>query len=246
MTSLTANNNVSSGESTPQSAASSPPLLLLPLLEAKATATLFNNEEDSEVAKNVLFTAAATTTNGSPSEALELGSMGVGEGDDQECGICESKLASPRVLSCLHVFCEACLDQLPRLEDSDDSIGCPNCQQETQVGFKGAACLPCDYVLTNILDMTAIESMSVICTSCKTKEKAVARCSDCANFLCPNCNTAHQFMRCFESHKVIAFEDLKRSSEAIPIHKPIFCRHHPVENLKFYCYTCMVKYILLY
>jgi len=61
-----------------------------------------------------------------------------------------------------------------------------------QVGSKGAGSLPCDYVLTNILDMSAIESMAVLCTSCKAKEKAVARCSDCANFLCPNCNTAHQ------------------------------------------------------
>jgi hypothetical protein len=61
-----------------------------------------------------------------------------------------------------------------------------------QVGTKGAGSLPCDYVLTNILDMSAIESMAVLCTSCKAKEKAVARCSDCANFLCPNCNTAHQ------------------------------------------------------
>lgn len=61
-----------------------------------------------------------------------------------------------------------------------------------QVGNKGVTSLPCDYVLTNILDMSAIESMAVLCTSCKAKEKAVARCSDCANFLCPNCNTAHQ------------------------------------------------------
>lgn len=126
------------------------------------------------------------------------------------------------------------------------SLCCPVCQQETLIGARGAASLPCDYVLTNILDMTAIESMSVLCTSCKTTESAIARCSDCANFLCPNCNTAHQFMRCFENHKVIAFEDLKRSSETVPIHKPIFCEHHPAENMKFYCYTCLVINKILY
>jgi tripartite motif-containing protein 2/3 len=165
--------------------------------------------------------------------------------DKNHCGICSNNLSSPRVLFCLHVFCETCLDKLANCKDldlkSNSVITCPMCQQETQINSKGAASLPCDYVLTNILDMSAIKSTYVFCTSCKTMENAVARCSDCANFLCPNCNTAHQFMRCFESHKVIAFDDLRKSDEAIPIHKPIFCDIHSTENMKFYCYTCQVR-----
>lgn len=182
---------------------------------------------------------------GNPGDALEEISCGNGEANDQSCALCMSKLCLPRVLTCLHVFCEACLDKLLMDEAGDSKVGsvisCPICQQETSVSSKGAASLTCDYVLTNILDMSAIENMTVLCTSCKAKESAVARCSDCANFLCPNCNTAHQFMRCFESHKVVAFEDLKQSNEAIPIHKPIFCDCHPAENMKFYCYTCQVS-----
>ncbi|XP_058791756.1 B-box type zinc finger protein ncl-1-like [Phymastichus coffea] len=163
--------------------------------------------------------------------------------DQNHCGICSNKLNSPRVLFCLHVFCEACLDKLSSKDGdfkADTTITCPMCQQETQISAKGAASLPCDYVLTNILDMSAIKNTSVLCTSCKAMENAVARCSDCANFLCPNCNTAHQFMRCFENHKVVAFDDLKKSDETIPIHKPIFCEVHPTENIKFYCHTCQV------
>lgn len=182
-----------------------------------------------------------------PGDALEEMVCGNGETSDQGCALCMSKLCSPRVLTCLHVFCEACLDKLLMDEAGDSKVGsvisCPVCRQETSVSSKGAASLTCDYVLTNILDMSAIENMAVLCTSCKAKESAVARCSDCANFLCPNCNTAHQFMRCFESHKVVAFEDLKQSNEAIPIHKPIFCECHPAENMKFYCHTCQVSVI---
>ncbi|XP_070521776.1 B-box type zinc finger protein ncl-1 isoform X2 [Cardiocondyla obscurior] len=179
---------------------------------------------------------------GNPGDALEEMACGNGETSNEGCALCLSKLCSPRVLSCLHVFCEACLDKLLMDEAGDSKVDsvlrCPVCQQETSVSSKGASSLVCDYVLTNILDMSAIENMAVLCTSCKAKESAVARCSDCANFLCPNCNTAHQFMRCFEHHKVIAFEDLKQSNEAIPIHKPIFCENHPTENMKFYCHTC--------
>lgn len=51
-------------------------------------------------------------------------------------------------------------------------------------------------------------------------------------------------MRCFENHHVVAFEELKKSGEAIPIHKPILCVVHPNENMKFYCYTCQVRFVL--
>jgi hypothetical protein len=49
-----------------------------------------------------------------------------------------------------------------------------------------------------------------------------------------------QFMRCFENHHVVAFEELRNSREAIPIHKPIFCEVHPAENMKFFCFSCQV------
>ncbi|XP_039295126.1 brain tumor protein [Nilaparvata lugens] len=187
----------------------------------------------------------AETFNGTSSPLENDSSLTANE--DQICSICNNKYIMPRLLSCLHIFCESCLNkQLSDNEGGGDMIirdgilTCPECQQKTKVGPKGAASLPCDYVLMNILDMSAISNTSVECTSCKTKEYAIARCSDCANFLCPNCNTAHQFMRCFENHHVVKFEDLKKSKEALPIHKPVFCELHSTEPVKFYCYTCQV------
>uniref|UniRef100_A0A1B0D791 B box-type domain-containing protein n=1 Tax=Phlebotomus papatasi TaxID=29031 RepID=A0A1B0D791_PHLPP len=53
---------------------------------------------------------------------------------------------------------------------------------------------------------TASSSERVICprcTGCKSKQlDAVAKCIDCANYLCSNCVTAHQFMHCFDGHSV--------------------------------------------
>lgn len=57
---------------------------------------------------------------------------------------------------------------------------------------QGASSLPCDYVLMNLFELGSISSSSLLCTSCKAKEKAVARCTDCPHYLCPNCKTAHQ------------------------------------------------------
>lgn len=51
------------------------------------------------------------------------------------------------------------------------------------------------------------------CTGCKSKDtSAVARCFDCANYLCPNCVTAHKFMHCFEGHRVKSLEEIETAA----------------------------------
>lgn len=40
------------------------------------------------------------------------------------------------------------------------------------------------------------------CTGCKSGELASAFCQDCTHFLCANCTLAHQYMHCFEGHRV--------------------------------------------
>ncbi|CAK1589235.1 unnamed protein product [Parnassius mnemosyne] len=85
------------------------------------------------------------------------------------------------------------------------------------------------------------------CTGCKSKESdAVARCVDCANFLCPNCVMAHQFMHCFEGHRVLTFTDLKDdkgmlgSTLTTSGDKTAFCPRHKNDILKYFCRTCSV------
>lgn len=100
--------------------------------------------------------------------------------------------------------------------------------------------LPRDYIQTNIIDLSAVEPVTLLCTSCKSAEMAISRCNDCANFLCACCDNAHKYMRCFENHQVVILDDLRNSEEKVSIHKPIFCESHPSENLKYYCFKCQV------
>jgi len=109
-----------------------------------------------------------------------------------------------------------------------------------QMNGQPASSLLLAFVNANILDMEAVKAMTVVCTSCKSEDAAVARCADCANFLCPNCNQAHQVMRCFENHHVRTLEELKESALLIPIHKPVTCHLHPAETVRFYCLTCEI------
>lgn len=47
-------------------------------------------------------------------------------------------------------------------------------------------------------------------------------------------------MRCFEDHKVVRFDDMRASSEKVAIHKPLYCKTHTNENLKYFCFNCQV------
>ena len=106
--------------------------------------------------------------------------------------------------------------------------------------MKGAAGLHHDYILTNVLDLSTIEPSLLACTSCKSKETAISRCNDCANFLCASCDNAHRYMRCFESHKVVQLDELRKSTEKVTIHKPLYCINHPSEILKYFCFSCQI------
>lgn len=108
-----------------------------------------------------------------------------------------------------------------------------------QINDKGVSSLIPDYISACLLDPLAADNVeSIHCTSCKSKEEAVAYCKDCSNFLCSNCNIAHKFMRCFENHTVLNLSNL--DGQNLSIHKPIYCVHHKSEHLKFFCFTCQV------
>lgn len=202
--------------------------------------------KDARILNGIMFDETFDLNGDNRGGALEEnGSLTDGIGQEQDCKICHNKYNSPKVLSCLHVFCESCLDK--RLIDESGDAGklngileCPICMQTTKVGNKGAASLHSDYILTNILDLSTIEPGMIFCTSCKSKENAISRCNDCANFLCAGCDNAHQYMRCFENHEVVKLEAMQNSTEKITIHKPLYCNIHTSENLKYYCFNCQI------
>ncbi|XP_055524823.1 B-box type zinc finger protein ncl-1 [Wyeomyia smithii] len=199
--------------------------------------------DELETESNVLcggieMAGATDSVKGFP---LENGSLT--ECMEQDCSLCQNKYVSPRVLACLHIFCEMCLDSLLAEDETkrlDGIIECPTCKQPTKLGPRGISALHQDYILTNVLDLSTIEPSMLACTSCKSKEMAISRCNDCANFLCASCDNAHRYMRCFEDHKVVQLEDLRKSSEKVAIHKPLYCSAHPPENLKYFCFNCQI------
>ncbi|CAB3225499.1 unnamed protein product [Arctia plantaginis] len=175
------------------------------------------------------------------------------DGLDTTCAICRETFVDPKVLNCFHTFCRACLE---REQTHPDKVTCVTCRVDSLLPTAGV-----NGLLTNLVIAAAVEqdadllpsarqtsSPSARCTGCKSKESdAVARCVDCANFLCPNCVMAHQFMHCFEGHRVLAFTDLKDDKGMLGSttittsgEKTAFCPRHKNDILKYFCRTCSV------
>ena len=176
-------------------------------------------------------TTASSASNSSDSE------MGDNPGPNTRCSICHETFTIPKVLSCFHTYCQPCLE---KTQDVADKVSCPECHQDTFLGGQGLTGLLPDYAVSNLLETNALDTSALHCTGCKSKDtNAVARCFDCANFLCPNCVMAHQFMHCFEGHRVSLLKDLQANKDDNKkSEKPIFCPRHKTDILKFFCKTC--------
>lgn len=123
-----------------------------------------------------------------------------------KCSLCTNTYVNPKVLHCLHTFCQSCLEKI--LEQGDLLI-CPQCNVETILGSAGVDGLLSDYGISRMISGGNQDFQSTFCTSCKSGDaSAVARCLTCSNFLCPSCVMAHQFMHCFEGHHVTTLGEI--------------------------------------
>lgn len=167
-----------------------------------------------------------------------------------KCGLCNETFTNPKVLPCFHTFCHSCLE---KNQEHPDKLTCSLCQ--------GISALIPDFSGKNnvesLVPNEGFKPSSSLnlphCTGCKSRESdAVARCLDCNNFLCPNCMMAHQFMHCFEGHRVLSLGELQQNggnkddlkNGLIPsgggsgVDKPVYCMRHKTEPLKYFCRTC--------
>ena len=140
--------------------------------------------------------------------------------------MCNETFVLPRVLSCFHIYCLGCIE---KISDANDRITCPQCQQVTTVS---PSLLIPDYALHRLLETPLDQPAS--CTACKSRDvAAVARCLDCSKLLCPHCVMAHQFMHCFEGHRVVTLAELAQRDQ-----RPVTCLRHKNEPLRYFCLTC--------
>ena len=100
------------------------------------------------------------------------------------CSLCEEKMKNPKVLSCLHEFCEACLKKKLEgekaskppsgsgmKEDDPVTIKCPSCGQATMIPERGVSGLMSDTVLEDMIESDSSDTKQVSKQNCDLIER---------------------------------------------------------------------------
>ena len=108
-----------------------------------------------------------------------------------ECPVCLSIFKDPKIQSCSHTFCKACLDNLLECHGNQQKLRCPVCRADTQVLNQDVSMLQTNLALKSLIE--DVENQQQVCTNCKSEEKpqAIVYCQDCCKYLCITCQIMH-------------------------------------------------------
>ncbi|XP_063954507.1 E3 ubiquitin-protein ligase TRIM71-like [Lytechinus pictus] len=183
----------------------------------------------------------ASTSAGQKSYFVENNQM-ISELEDQiQCAICQERLNNPRVLDCLHSFCEDCLKRSHRLStrefmDSDSEsdeidypvIKCSYCRAVTELPESGVSGLKADFRANRIREIldafekrkrkfAESEYCCEICPSSGESAPVPASdyCQNCGQLFCEQCSRVHRRLTDTKDHFVVKVADLMVGKEKL-------------------------------
>ncbi|XP_002732762.1 E3 ubiquitin-protein ligase TRIM45-like [Saccoglossus kowalevskii] len=157
------------------------------------------------------------------------------------CSLCLEPFRTPKVLPCLHSFCQHCLELW--MKKNSGKLTCPICRRE--MPDNDVSALQTNFLLTELSGyMSTIKLLKTEDKSCEACQEtmAVSRCTNCSQNLCEMCTKAHRNLKFTKAHSVI---DLKHYTEkAINGVKKaqtiVYCNKHKQSPVEIYCTVCQI------
>ena len=164
------------------------------------------------------------------------------------CGLCSKSYNDPRILPCLHSFCQQCLHHEIEKSDSQQVFKCPTCQRSMSIPVGGASGLPQNLHLGFEVEVAGYMSKIVgnselCCDECIDGGSGPADvfCCTCHQFLCKTCHDHHKHGRHLSKHNMVGL-DRKGAKQLQSTMKPkeYYCSqpNHEDNKLNYYCETC--------
>lgn len=155
------------------------------------------------------------------------------------CKICFEPFKDPKSLSCLHTFCEDCIEQHVNAQRSYKytdyrEFSCPICRKKTVIPTGGVRKLNDNFLVSSLSELLMTKKPSKIpfCDICKIinrrEREASSKCVECQKLMCHMCCVQHQQMKITSNHNIYELE----------VEKDIMCKTHPDEIVRFYCEAC--------
>ncbi|XP_063159007.1 E3 ubiquitin-protein ligase TRIM56 [Candoia aspera] len=159
------------------------------------------------------------------------------------CSICLEPYCQPKILPCLHTYCQDCLRKL--LDGSKQELQCPECRERVPLpaGVEG---LKTNFLINGLLALVPpVENSRATCSLCpligqEAGSVAVSHCLDCADNLCQACARGHRCSRLTHNHLIVDMEGYcsGRYSEEVWKRQAAQCKEHQGEGLQYFCIPC--------
>ena len=139
------------------------------------------------------------------------------------CTVCLELYTNPKTLSCLHSFCQECLEGLPQEREARGDtyyLSCPTCRQNTEIPREGVGAFPVAFQLNNFKEITKSlrkKASDLKQLSCDDHNKPKeAYCDTCETVICFYCtfrtHKDHKYdliCDCYPKHYQMLHDSLK-------------------------------------
>ena len=165
-----------------------------------------------------------------------------------ECPVCQEQFSDahePKILKCLHTFCETCLTTWLTRQQREGELSCPTCRHVTQCSDNDIKKLPSNLFYKQMVEIADAYSGrpghedSPHCGICDEKKALKFYCVQCNAFLCEDCAGFHDKGKVFKSHDVKQISNFKSNDVQKYVRRANVCKKHE-DEVRYYCEKCNI------